>query len=169
MTMVGVDMAFPMIHTAKLKVPDGLVVTDAAKRDWFISPMGELEAVPIWWPFYEAPFPGKYFPYNFGHFPKISGKNYSENYIRTKFLQFNYICTLKSCESRIYVLVVDPVSVNYGRNGFIKSTPGSRSPALFRHCCSTSCFSSTPPFASKKAFLLLSTFCETLGDRVSML
>jgi hypothetical protein len=71
MTMVGVDMAFPMIHTAKLKVPDGLVVTDAAKRDWFISPMGELEAVPIWWPFYEAPFPGKYFPYNFGHFGYI--------------------------------------------------------------------------------------------------
>jgi hypothetical protein len=32
--MVGVDMAFPMIHTAKLKVPDGLHVTDSDKRDW---------------------------------------------------------------------------------------------------------------------------------------
>jgi hypothetical protein len=49
--MVVVDMAFPMIHTAKLKVPDGLHVTDSDKRDWFISPMGETEALPIWIPF----------------------------------------------------------------------------------------------------------------------
>lgn len=44
-------MAFPMIHTAKLKVPDGLVVTDSDKRDWFISPMGEAETIPTWVPF----------------------------------------------------------------------------------------------------------------------
>ena len=49
--MVGVDMAFPMIHTAKLKVPDGFDVTDSGKRDWFVSPMGESEPLPIWKPF----------------------------------------------------------------------------------------------------------------------
>lgn len=49
--MVIVDMAFPMIHTQKLKVPDGLHVTDSTKRDWLVSPLGVNADIPIWIPF----------------------------------------------------------------------------------------------------------------------
>ena len=49
--MVIVDAAFPMIHTDKLKVPDGLHVTDSDKRDWVVSPFGVNGDIPIWIPF----------------------------------------------------------------------------------------------------------------------
>ena len=49
-TMVLVDKAFPMVHTEKLKVPDGLVVTSSDQRDWFIPPLGENGNLPFWIP-----------------------------------------------------------------------------------------------------------------------
>ena len=49
--MVGIDMAFPSVFTQKLNVPEGLHVTAPEKRDWFISPMGIRDTVPVWIPF----------------------------------------------------------------------------------------------------------------------
>ena len=49
--MVGIDMAFPSVFTQKLNVPEGLHVTRPDLRDWFISPMGIRDTVPIWIPF----------------------------------------------------------------------------------------------------------------------
>ncbi|XP_053470296.1 solute carrier family 4 member 1a (Diego blood group) isoform X3 [Ictalurus furcatus] len=46
--MVTVDISIKDVYTQKLKVPDGLDVTNPAARGWFITPMGLQNRFPIW-------------------------------------------------------------------------------------------------------------------------
>ncbi|XP_017349044.1 solute carrier family 4 member 1a (Diego blood group) isoform X2 [Ictalurus punctatus] len=46
--MVMVDFSINDVYTQKLKVPDGLDVTNPAARGWFIRPMGLEKSFPIW-------------------------------------------------------------------------------------------------------------------------
>ncbi|NWR80457.1 B3AT protein, partial [Centropus unirufus] len=46
--MALVDFLIKDTYTQKLKVPKGLEVTNSSARGWFISPMGENKAFPIW-------------------------------------------------------------------------------------------------------------------------
>uniref|UniRef100_A0A3P8Z3N1 Anion exchange protein n=1 Tax=Esox lucius TaxID=8010 RepID=A0A3P8Z3N1_ESOLU len=46
--MIAVDITIEDAYTQKLVVPKGLEVTKPSARGWFINPMGEKKAFPIW-------------------------------------------------------------------------------------------------------------------------
>ncbi|NWI30835.1 B3AT protein, partial [Sula dactylatra] len=46
--MALADFAIQDTYTQKLKVPEGLDVTNSSARGWFINPMGEKSTFPIW-------------------------------------------------------------------------------------------------------------------------
>jgi len=49
--MVGFDLLLGDTYTEKLKVPEGLQVTDPSQRGWIISPMGIHSNIAVWVPF----------------------------------------------------------------------------------------------------------------------
>ncbi|NXT92498.1 B3AT protein, partial [Anhinga rufa] len=48
LVMSLIDFSIEDTYTQKLKVPEGLDVTNSSARGWFINPMGEKSTFPIW-------------------------------------------------------------------------------------------------------------------------